>query len=287
MSVSLAGRSLHEPSSAQLRHRVSVAGVDFDALTEQEVVTEVRDALGRNAGGRIITPNVDILRLIAGSPRVRAHVDDASIVVADGMPVVWASHIAGGRRRGLPERVAGSSLIWSLCAVCAVDGHRVFLLGGAPGSPGVPSGAQRAAAVLGLRYPRLKVAGCLSPAYGFESDPARRAAILADVVEAKPDLVLVGLGFPKQEQIIDALRPDLPGAWFMGCGASINFVIGDERRAPRWMQRSGLEWAHRLAQEPRRLGPRYLRHDLPYAVSLLGRSALTRLASKIPATSQN
>jgi N-acetylglucosaminyldiphosphoundecaprenol N-acetyl-beta-D-mannosaminyltransferase len=258
---------------------VSVAGVDFDRLTEQDVVDDVRDALGRGAGGRIITPNVDILRLIAGSPRVRAHVDDASIVVADGMPVVWASLIAGGRRRGLPERVAGSSLIWSLCAVCAVDGHRVFLLGGAPGSPGVPSGAQRAAAVLGLRYPRLKVAGCVSPSYGFETDRVRRAAVLNDVAEAKPDLVLVGLGFPKQEQIIDELRPLLPGAWFLGCGASINFVIGDERRAPRWMQRSGLEWAHRLAQEPRRLGPRYLRHDLPYAVGLLGRSAFIRIAA--------
>src|SRR5204863_4979570 len=124
MSVSLAGRSLRESSSALLRTRVSVAGVDFDALTEQEAVEDVRDALVRGAGGRIITPNVDILRLIAASPQARAHVDDASIVVADGMPVVWASRIAGGRRRGLPERVAGSSLIWSLCAVCAVDGHR-------------------------------------------------------------------------------------------------------------------------------------------------------------------
>jgi N-acetylglucosaminyldiphosphoundecaprenol N-acetyl-beta-D-mannosaminyltransferase len=134
--------------------------------------------------------------------------------------------------------------------------------------------------VLGLRYPRLKVAGCVSPPYGFEDDRARRAAVLTDVVEAKPDLVLVGLGFPKQERLIDELRPELPGAWFLGCGASINFVIGDERRAPRWMQRSGLEWIHRLAQEPRRLGPRYLRHDLPYAASLLGRSALTRLSQR-------
>jgi N-acetylglucosaminyldiphosphoundecaprenol N-acetyl-beta-D-mannosaminyltransferase len=256
---------------------VSIAGVDFDPLTESEVVQHVRDALERREGGRILTPNVDILRLIATAPGVRAHVDDATLVVADGMPVVWASQIAGGRRHGLPERVAGSSLTWSLCAVCAVDGHRVFLLGGAPGSPGVPSGAQRAAAVLGLRYPRLKVAGCVSPPYGFDLDPSRRAAILADVVEAKPDLVLVGLGFPKQEQIIDDLRPELPSAWFLGCGASINFVIGDERRAPGWMQRSGLEWAYRLAQEPRRLGPRYLRNDLPYAARLLTGAARTRV----------
>jgi N-acetylglucosaminyldiphosphoundecaprenol N-acetyl-beta-D-mannosaminyltransferase len=259
--------------------RVSVGGIGFDALTEQEVVAEVRAALGRGDGGRILTPNVDILRLMAGSPEVRAHAEEASLVVADGMPVVWASVIAGGRRGGLPERVAGSSLIWSLCAVCAVDGHRVFLLGGAPGSPGVPSGAQRAAAVLGLRYPRLTLAGCVSPPFGFERDGARLGAVLGDVIEAKPDLVLVGLGFPKQEQIIDLLRPELPGAWFLGCGASINFVIGDERRAPRWMQRGGLEWLHRLAQEPRRLGPRYLR-DLPFALRLLGRSAVTRARTR-------
>jgi N-acetylglucosaminyldiphosphoundecaprenol N-acetyl-beta-D-mannosaminyltransferase len=96
------------------------------------------------------------------------------------------------------------------------------------------------------------------------------------VVEAKPDLVLVGLGFPKQERVIDALRRQLPLSWFLGCGAAIDFVAGDQVRAPGWMQRVGLEWAWRLAGNPRRLAGRYLRHDAPYALRLLGTALLRR-----------
>ena len=84
--------------------------------------------------------------------------------------------------------------------------------------------------------------------------------------------MFVGLGFPKQEKVIARLRRDLPQAWFIGCGAAVNFVAGDVDRAPRWMQRTGLEWAHRLTTEPRRLAGRYLRHDAPYALRLLATS---------------
>lgn len=266
--------------------RIAVAGVGFDPLTEAEVVACVRDALARGEGGRVFTPNVDILRHTAVDPSVRGSLDDATLVVADGAPVVWASRLAGrraGAARGwLPERVAGSSLVWSLSEVCAEDRRRVFLVGGAPGAPGIPGGAQRAAAVLGIRYRNLRIAGCASPEYGFEQDPDRWAEVCADIVDAKPDLVLVALGFPKQERFIDALRTDLPGTWFLGCGASINFVVGDQRRAPRWMQRLGLEWLHRLSQEPGRLGSRYLRHDLPYAVRLLAGALASRFRRPSP-----
>jgi len=266
--------------------RITVAGVAFDPLTEAEVVGCVRDAMARGEGGRLVTPNVDILRLAATEPSVHGYLADATLVVADGAPVVWASRLGaarvgpvGGRprRSRLPERVAGSSLIWSLSEVCAADSRRVFLVGGAPGAPGIPGGAQRAAAVLGIRYRYLRVAGCSSPEYGFERDPNRWAEVRADVIDAKPDLVFVGLGFPKQERFISDLRAELPGTWFLGCGASIDFVVGDRRRAPGWVQRLGLEWAHRLAQEPRRLGRRYLREDLPYALSLLASSAADRV----------
>ena len=96
------------------------------------------------------------------------------------------------------------------------------------------------------------------------------------MVDAAPDLVYVGLGFPKQEWLADRLAPDLPKTWLLGCGAAINFIAGDQDRAPDWMQRTGLEWTHRLSREPGRLARRYLRHDAPYAVGLLARSALRR-----------
>ncbi|MEU8655691.1 WecB/TagA/CpsF family glycosyltransferase [Actinoplanes philippinensis] len=298
--------------------RVQLDGTGIDRITEDEVVAVVREALAHGRGGRIITPNVDILRRAAADPAVRRHLDDADLIVADGMPLVWASRLGGVP---LPERVAGSSLIWSLSEGLGRDARSVFVVGGTPASLVAPKaarnaatdgvgsaptsrvaskaarnagaggvggarasrvaskaarnvgmdGAARAAARLAETFPGLRIAGTLSPDYGFEEDEAAYAGFCATIVAARPDLVFVGLGFPKQEVVIERLRPELPGTWFVGCGAAVNFVAGDVERAPRWMQRTGLEWAHRLGVEPRRLAGRYLRHDAPYALRLLAR----------------
>ncbi|HET9517774.1 MAG TPA: WecB/TagA/CpsF family glycosyltransferase [Actinoplanes sp.] len=253
--------------------RVNLAGTGFDRLTEHEVVAIVRDAIDAGRGGRIITPNIDILRQAQVDARVRAYLADADLVVADGMPLVWASRLSG---TPLPERVAGSSLIWSLSDGLGHDNRSVYVIGGVPARPGELDGATRAAGRLAAASPGLRIAGTLCPEYGFEHDAARFAAVCRDVAAARPDLVFVGLGFPKQEQVITRLRSHLPRAWFIGCGAAVNFVAGDVDRAPRWMQRTGLEWAHRLGTEPRRLAGRYLRHDAPYALRLLAGAAAKR-----------
>ena len=165
--------------------------------------------------------------------------------------------------------MAGASLIFSLSEAAAASGKSVYLLGGEPGVPA------RAAAALGRRYPGLLVAGVHSPPFGFEREPGEVEAIAARLARAKPDIVFVGLGFPKQERLIAAVAPGLPGAWFIGCGAAIPFAAGTLPRAPHWMQRLGLEWVHRLASEPRRLFRRYLTDDVPFALRLLVTSALT------------
>ncbi len=255
--------------------RVDLDGTGFDRLTEDEVVAIVRDALASGRGGRIMTPNIDILRQAQVDAGVRAYLADADLVVADGMPLVWASRLSG---TPLPERVAGSSLIWSLSEGLGRDNRSVYVIGGVPADPvtGELDGATRAAGRLAAASPGLRIAGTLSPEYGFERDPQAYAAICRQVAAARPDMVYVGLGFPKQEQVITRLRESLPRAWFIGCGAAVNFVAGDVERAPRWMQRTGLEWAHRLGTEPRRLAGRYLRHDAPYALRLLAGAATKR-----------
>jgi UDP-N-acetyl-D-mannosaminuronic acid transferase (WecB/TagA/CpsF family) len=345
--------------------RVTVGGVSFDPLTEARVVKHVRAALGRGQGGRILTPNVDILRQIQRDPTTRDVLDDTSLIVADGMPVIWASRLAG---TPLPQRVSGADLIWSLSRGLGRDGRSVFVLGGQPAGAhavdgeadgeaggtdkadaegaadtwagalvaapshaepagwastgrhaanayrdraepedpsrrnagpshragndrGVrntaapwqrdarrpPDGAGRCAAVLAEQCPGLNVAGAISPPYGFDGDPEALDAIRAEIVAARPDLILVGIGFPRQERVIAALRTQLPSSWFLGCGMAIGFVAGDQRRAPTWMRRGGVEWMHRLASEPHRLAERYLRHDLPFAVSLLTTTAIARV----------
>jgi N-acetylglucosaminyldiphosphoundecaprenol N-acetyl-beta-D-mannosaminyltransferase len=163
--------------------------------------------------------------------------------------------------------VAGSNLLQLVSEQAAQRGLSIFLLGGNPGT------AQRAASVLAERYPGLRIAGTCCPPFGFERDPAELARISEVLREARPDIVFVGLGFPKQEKLIEVLRPQHPSAWWLGIGVSFSFVAGEIGRAPAWMQRSGLEWVHRLLQEPRRLARRYLVDDIPF-VFRLGASAL-------------
>jgi N-acetylglucosaminyldiphosphoundecaprenol N-acetyl-beta-D-mannosaminyltransferase len=254
-------------------NRVDLDGTGFDRITEGEVVAVVREALADGRGGRIITPNIDILRQVQAKGRARAYLDDADLIVADGMPLVWASRLSG---TPLPERVAGSSLIRSLSEGLGHDRRSIFVIGGRPATPTTENGAVRAAARLAADCPGLRIAGTLCPEYNFERDRAVFSDFRSAVREAEPDLVFVGLGFPKQEKVITRLRAELPRAWFIGCGAAVNFVAGDIDRAPRWMQRTGLEWAHRLGCEPRRLAARYLRHDAPYALRLLAGSATQR-----------
>jgi N-acetylglucosaminyldiphosphoundecaprenol N-acetyl-beta-D-mannosaminyltransferase len=257
--------------------RVQLDGTGIDRITEAEVVAVVRDAVSAGRGGRIITPNIDILRRAQSDAGVRRYLDDADLIVADGMPLIWASRLGG---TPLPERVAGSSLIWSLSGGLGRDGRSIFVIGGSPGVKGVGDGATRAADRLAAACPGLRVAGTFCPPYGFEKDPTAVADLSSRVADARPDLVFVGLGFPKQEDVIDRIRPVLPRAWFVGCGAAVNFVAGDIDRAPRWMQRSGLEWAHRLGTEPRRLARRYLRHDAPYALRLLAQAPGQRVRTR-------
>ncbi len=339
--------------------RVTVGGVTFDALTEDLVVDHVLAALERGQGGRILTPNVDVLRQITRNGDARDALKDSTLVVADGMPVIWASRLAG---TPLPQRVSGADLIWSLSRGLCRDGRSLFVLGGEPlgiqsedlppnmgttsrrrdlrradsdvptwtnelrppvgveenldgrhstnaykegvgrnvgpahraAPAGTPrnraapfarvsqDGAGRAAAALQDECPGLNVVGAISPPYGFEADPESYALLCKEVIEAQPDLVLVGVGFPRQERVIASLRADLPNTWFLGCGQAINFAAGEQRRAPEWMQRAGVEWLHRMAAEPRRLAERYLRHDLPFVARLMARTVVARYRKSTP-----
>ncbi len=250
-----------------------IGGEWFDSVTEESVADRVLAALAAGRGGRIVTPNVDILRLAAGhgaaAAEARGFLADATLIVADGMPLVWASRLAG---TPLPERVTGSGLIWTLSAALGTARKSVYILGGKP----APDGSELAAAALAAACPGLEIAGHLAPPFGFDHDPSSYACVITEVVRARPDFVFVGLGFPKQERVISDLRAELARSWFLGCGAAVGFVAGQKRRAPFWMQRSGLEWAHRLAQEPGRLAGRYLAHDAPYAMKLLASAAARR-----------
>ncbi|WP_245642278.1 WecB/TagA/CpsF family glycosyltransferase [Nonomuraea candida] len=248
--------------------RVRVGGVEVDAVTEDEVLRRVAVALEEGRGGRIVTPNVDICRAAATDPALRELVCSADLVVADGMPLVWAARLLG---TPLPARVTGADLIWSLSGLAARHGRTVYLLGGGPEDV-----ARRAADALTGRHPGLRVCGVHAPPRHFDATPEGAARVRERVVAARPGFVFAGLGFPRQDRLVADLRADLPQTWFLGCGAAIAFAAGTLGRAPEWMRRAGLEWAYRLGSEPGRLARRYLVHDLPFAARLLAGCLLAR-----------
>ncbi len=240
-------------------------GLQIHAISERQCIEVILQRLERGEGGWVVTPNLDMLRRYARDESFRKLIGGADLVVADGMPLVWASRLT---RSPLPGRVAGSSLISTLSASAAEAGRRIYLLGGAPGT------ASRAAEVLQRRHPHLSVAGTLCPPFGFEHSEKELTCIESALRRAAPDIVYVGLGSPKQEELIERMRSVLPRAWWLGIGVSFSFLCGHVRRAPLWAQRIGMEWAHRLIQEPGRLTRRYLIDGLPFAARLFVHTAL-------------
>jgi len=247
---------------------VSLMGLRLACIDWRGLVDHIFASLGAGCGGWLITANLDFLRRYVCDPEARRLYDTAEIRVADGMPLVWACWIQGDR---LPDRVPGSSLVWPLIERAAREGRSVYLLGGAPGVNG------RAAKVLVDKYPSLKLCGASSPL--IDSPPSSRDVelVLAELAKVRPDILLVGLGSPKQEQLIRVLREHLPSTWMVGVGISFSFIAGDLKRAPAWMCRMGIEWVHRMIQDPRRLTKRYLVDDLPFALRLFPHALRVRV----------
>jgi N-acetylglucosaminyldiphosphoundecaprenol N-acetyl-beta-D-mannosaminyltransferase len=229
-------------------------------------------SLDVGVGGWVITPNVDILRRIVSDPIFAGIAAQADLSIADGMPVVWASRLQG---TPLPERVAASELVFPLATEVAQHGYRLFLLGGAPGM------AEHTASLLLEHAPATRIAGTYAPPLGFEQDDEEIETMLKLLSGATPHIVLCAFGCPKQEQLMVELRRRLPSMWFIGVGGTFTIVSGRTPAAPSWMRRSGLEWLHRLALEPRRLFRRYLIDDLPFAIRLLVTSALVGLGRRV------
>lgn len=242
-------------------------GLALARASADSVIVTICDAIDAGRGGWILTANLDVLRIWATDRRLREAARGVTLTVADGMPLLWAARLAG---RPLPERVTGADLVVDLSRAAATAGHGIYLIGGAPGV------AREAGERLQRDCPGLRVQGAECPPLGFETDRDFMTALRDRLRDAQPDIVYVGLGCPKQEQVIAELRDMLPGAWWIGVGGSFNFAAGRIRRAPAWAQRHGLEWLHRLAQEPRRLFRRYLVQDMPFALRLLGEALRVR-----------
>jgi N-acetylglucosaminyldiphosphoundecaprenol N-acetyl-beta-D-mannosaminyltransferase len=244
-------------------NHVSLFGINIHRIDLDEAAQTLLDWSRRSAeeGCRyVVTPNVDHAVLLQHHGGLRDAYQQASMVVADGAPLVAAARLLGRPLRG---RVAGSDLVPRMLELAGASGQpnqplRVFLLGAAPGV------GQRAAFNIVRRYANVEVIGVHSPPLGFEHDPQANRLALEAVARHKPDLVIVGLGAPKQELWVHRHAREIEARVAICAGATIDFLAGEKRRSPRWMQRVGLEWLHRLASEPRRLASRYFRDAIVF-----------------------
>lgn len=250
--------------------RVSMFGFEIDPLSLDQAVEQIYEwTTWRSHRSRfVVTPNVDHAVMYQEQAALRAAYAHASLVLADGMPVIAAARLLG---LPIPERVAGSDLVPELFERAADHGGlRVFLLGAAPGV------AHRAAKYIQHRWPSVEVVDTYSPPLGFEHDARENETILSKIARARPDVLVVGLGAPKQELWVDAHRERIEAAVTLCVGATIDFLAGEKRRAPLWMRRTGLEWLHRLLSEPRRLLRRYARDAWLFPRLVFGEWQLSR-----------
>jgi N-acetylglucosaminyldiphosphoundecaprenol N-acetyl-beta-D-mannosaminyltransferase len=246
---------------------ISLMGASIARLTRGEVVDHVFNSLAAGTGGWIITPNLDYLRRYDAEAETRELYAAADLVVADGIPLLWAARVQG---TPLPDRVAGSDLVWLLTERAAETSRSIFLMGGDG------EAAEQAAAIFTERWPGIRIAGISVPFVSDQPTAKEISRLREEISAAQPDLVYVALGAPKQERLIADLHSDFPTCWWVGVGISLSFVAGTVQRAPVWVQRAGLEWAHRMLQQPGRLITRYLVDDLPFLFKLLYRSLRAR-----------
>jgi N-acetylglucosaminyldiphosphoundecaprenol N-acetyl-beta-D-mannosaminyltransferase len=212
-----------------------------------EALREIENLVDSHQGGAVYTPNVDHVVKAESNEAFRRAYQHASLSLADGMPLVWVGRLLGCR---LPERVAGSDLLMPLMELAARRRWRVYLLGG--GQDAAKTAATRLVDELGVcvvGWDDCRIASDGSDSTGESAARARAAT---------PDVILVGLGPPKQELWIHRYRDEVRPAVALGIGAGIDFLAGRFKRAPRWLANAGLEWAFRMWQEPRRLWRRYL-----------------------------
>jgi N-acetylglucosaminyldiphosphoundecaprenol N-acetyl-beta-D-mannosaminyltransferase len=245
--------------------RINVLGCPFDAVSFEETVTLMRQAILENKPLHIVTGNTDFVMKAKRNPEFARELWQSDLITADGVPILWAASMLEQPLRG---RVNGTDLVWKCAELSAELGCGVALVGAGPGV------AERAARKMRERFPNASVYAIPTP---FELDELALASMNRQIKAVNAKIVLAALGAPKQERWLKQNMPECDAVVGIGCGSALDIIAGDKPRAPKWMQDNGLEWFHRMLQEPRRLGKRYLVEDSPFVVHLLAEVARQRL----------
>jgi N-acetylglucosaminyldiphosphoundecaprenol N-acetyl-beta-D-mannosaminyltransferase len=248
--------------------KVNICGIQVDKYSFDEVVEQIiNHALSKHPPEYVVTPNAQHIVTLQKDNLFREIYQNAFLTVPDGVPLLWASRLFN---TPLSERVSGIDLFEQLCQNSAENGLKIFLLGGRPGA------AEKAADTLKKKHPNIKIVGTYCPPYGFESDQLELDKINSAILSAKPDILFVGLGAPKQEYWMYKNYQNLNVPVSLGIGVSFELVSGMVQRAPKFMQEIGLEWFFRLIVEPRRLWKRYVIGNTIFILLVLKQKIISR-----------
>jgi N-acetylglucosaminyldiphosphoundecaprenol N-acetyl-beta-D-mannosaminyltransferase len=239
--------------------RVNVLGVGISVLNLRTAREAIADAVKARRKGYVCVTGVHGVMEAQDAAAFKQILNGAFLCTPDGMPMVWAGKLNGHREM---SRVYGPDLMLDVCAWSETSGCRHFFYGGADGV------AERLAQKLKAKFPKLEVVGTFTPPFR-RLLAAEEKKLQAQIRAARPDILWVGLSTPKQEKFMAEFLPKLDVTLMIGVGAAFDFHSGRGRQAPRWMQRSGLEWCYRLGCEPRRLGPRYFRNNPRFVLKFL------------------
>ena len=231
--------------------RTSVLGVGISAINLQTATSLMFDAIRRRQKGYICVTGVHGVMEGQRNERFREVLNEAFLCTPDGMPMVWMSHVQG--RRSV-SRVYGPDLMLEVLEQSQALGVRQFLYGGHNGT------GDLLRRKLLERFPALQIVGVYEPPFR-PLNVNEEAALISQVKQTRPDIIWVGISTPKQEFFMSEYLRKLDTVLMVGVGAAFDIFAGLKRQAPRWMQRTGLEWFFRLCQDPRRLGHRYLRNN--------------------------
>jgi N-acetylglucosaminyldiphosphoundecaprenol N-acetyl-beta-D-mannosaminyltransferase len=232
-------------------HRVNVLGVGISVLNLPGALAAIAAAVRERRQGYVCVTGVHGVMEAQEDEAFRKILNGAFLCTPDGMPMVWAGKLHGHREM---SRVYGPDLMLDVCAWSETSGAKHFFYGGADGV------AELLAQKLRARFPKLQITGTFTPPFrALNAEEVQK--LREQIAVAKPDIFWVGLSTPKQEKFMAEFLPKLDATLMIGVGAAFDFHSGRVKQAPRWMQRSGLEWFHRLCSEPRRLAKRYGRNN--------------------------
>ena len=228
--------------------KIDFLGIKIDNYNLEEALNRVDEIVAKRKPSYYCGVNLNQLVLYKENGRLHEIFDKAELLTIDGKPVMWISKML---KTPFKQKISGPDFMYETCKLADKKGYRVFLLGGAEGV------GQAAVNDIRKTCPNLQVAGIYSPPFGFEKDPIEMKKINTMLKESNADLLYVGLGSPKQDIFIDDNKNEYQIPLSFSVGIAIDYLGGNIKRAPVWMQNIGLEWFYRFCQEPKRLFKRY------------------------------